>query len=346
MYIYIYRIHQCLTHVQVLSYDRRLAPSHPDPVEPAQRNLRSLRLNLEWAIKHQEEQFKMAWVTFVLQRKIEEELVANNMQLADDYGIIIHIFYISHLPTHAVIKLGLSSYPGILSRNCRLKDYQRELAPMNIGKIEAIRIYPSRAKGPGYTWICESSMEMLTCLVWKVRKFTQRSIYKKYSFSWANENNREPRNCKISRCKLSTKEERIDDQGYFICRVNWKGSLHVDLSRHSNMAQLDEHISSQKKCHMRLLALESNIIASLERMGPSMSFRIFMSIFFSILPTLATWNLSLFELHIVLRWLLVHVLHCRSQNLGDFYFVVCLHCPKNCKGCESDLCLSLWALGS
>ena len=135
MYIYLYRIHQCLTHVQVLSYDRRLAPSHPDPVEPAQRNLRSLRLNLEWAIKHQEEQFKMAWVTFVLQRKIEEELVANNMQLADDYGIIIHILHFAS-STHAVIKLGLSSYPGILSRNCRLKDYQRELAPMNIGKLK------------------------------------------------------------------------------------------------------------------------------------------------------------------------------------------------------------------
>ena len=168
MYIYIYRIHQCLTHVQVLSYDRRLAPSHPDPVEPAQRNLRSLRLNLEWAIKHQEEQFKMAWVTFVLQRKIEEELVANNMQLADDYGIIIHILHFAS-STHAVIKLGLSSYPGIRSRNCRLKDYQRELAPMNIGKLKpSVFILheqrPRRLK-QFYTWICESSMEMLTCLV-------------------------------------------------------------------------------------------------------------------------------------------------------------------------------------
>ena len=75
----------------MLSYDRRLAPSHPDPFEPAVKRIRSLKSNFLWAIVYKEDRFKIQWAMNVLQRKTEEELAAQNFRLAEGSLGVTHV---------------------------------------------------------------------------------------------------------------------------------------------------------------------------------------------------------------------------------------------------------------
>ena len=53
--MYIVGSTRCLLHCQVLNCDRRLAPSHPDPFEPAMKTIESLESNFISAIVHKED---------------------------------------------------------------------------------------------------------------------------------------------------------------------------------------------------------------------------------------------------------------------------------------------------
>ena len=89
--MYIVGSTRCLLHCQVLNCDRRLAPSHPDPFEPAVKRIRSLKSNFLWAIVYKEDRFKIQWAMNVLQRKTEEELAAQNFRLAEGSLGVTHV---------------------------------------------------------------------------------------------------------------------------------------------------------------------------------------------------------------------------------------------------------------
>jgi hypothetical protein len=55
------------------------------------------------------------------------------------------MYCVSNLP-EKVLKVGTSKYPAVFGRATRLKEYKRELAPMQFEKIETIRIYQSPLK--------------------------------------------------------------------------------------------------------------------------------------------------------------------------------------------------------
>ena len=169
------------------------------------------------------------------------------MFICEPLGIVAHIRVASvfrHLSLDIYI---YANSPGCWSLPLCLKHYSKSVQSVQLipkkaemdglqrseriswrwtsASLEAIRLYRNRRPRQSnqfYTWKCEPSMEMLRCLVWKAWKFMQPSIYKKFSIPWSNEKSRQPRNYKISRQKWYTKEERINDQGFFTCRVNWE----------------------------------------------------------------------------------------------------------------------------
>lgn len=136
---------QCLLHCQVLNYDRRLAPSHPDPPVPEYRSLEFLRKNLHEAICHKEDHFKMVWAMDVLQRKIEEELAGQDFRLSDSVCGVIHVLLFKP-KTHTALKVGSSFCPGVFKSASRLRQYKICFAPLEMKKVEAIHLYQSTRK--------------------------------------------------------------------------------------------------------------------------------------------------------------------------------------------------------
>ena len=136
---------QCLLHCQVLNYDRRLAPSHPDPPVPEYRSLEFLRKNLHEALCHKEDHFKMVCAMDVLQRKIEEELAGQDFRLSDSVRGVIHVLLVKP-KTHTALKVGSSFCPGVLKPASRLRQYKICFAPLEMKKVEAIHLYQSTRK--------------------------------------------------------------------------------------------------------------------------------------------------------------------------------------------------------
>jgi hypothetical protein len=129
----------------VLNYDRRLAPSHPDPPVPEYRSLEFLRKNLHEAICHKEDHFKMVWAMDVLQRKIEEELAGQDFRLSDSVCGVIHVLLFKP-KTHTALKVGSSFCPGVFKSASRLRQYKICFAPLEMKKVEAIHLYQSTRK--------------------------------------------------------------------------------------------------------------------------------------------------------------------------------------------------------
>ena len=131
----------------MLNYDRRLAPSHPKPVEPHPRRVNILRSSLCSAIIHSEDHFQMTWAMNVLISKIDEELKANNFDASEGICGVVHVLHLKS-GTTTVIKVGCSSYPHqLFGKNGTVKRYRKDFAPMALKKVEAIHLYqtPRRA---------------------------------------------------------------------------------------------------------------------------------------------------------------------------------------------------------
>ena len=97
---------------QVLNYDCRLAPSHPEPLEPNTRKLQVLRSSLYFAILHSEDHFQMPWAMNVLRLKIDKEMKAHNFDKSDGVCGVIHVLHLKSR-TATALKVGCSSYPSL-----------------------------------------------------------------------------------------------------------------------------------------------------------------------------------------------------------------------------------------
>ena len=131
---------------QVLNYDRRLAPSHPEPVEPNPRRADSLRSSLYGAILHSEDQFQVTWALNTLRLKIDKEMQAHKFDKSEGVCGVVHVLHLKSR-TATVIKVGCSSYPNLFGRNGAIRRYRKAFTPMALKKVEVISLYqnPRRA---------------------------------------------------------------------------------------------------------------------------------------------------------------------------------------------------------
>ena len=146
IYIYVYILSmtcKCLTHVQVLNYDRRLTPSHPDPVEPGKKAFRNLKSLFQAAIVHKEDHFQLQWAMKVLHNKSDEELAALAFRVSGCQFGIIHVITALQIFHRESVKDRNIQIPCSLWPCYQSERRKRELAPMQFEKIEAIRIYQS-----------------------------------------------------------------------------------------------------------------------------------------------------------------------------------------------------------
>ena len=125
----------CLTHVQVFNYDRRLTPSHPDPVEPGKKAFRNLKSMFQAAIVHKEDHFQLQWAMKVLHNKSDEELAALAFRVFGCQFGIIHVLRFKS-STEKVLKIGTSKYPAVFGRATRLKEQKENWLPCSFEKTE------------------------------------------------------------------------------------------------------------------------------------------------------------------------------------------------------------------
>ena len=130
----------------MLNYDRRLAPSHPEPVDPTIRRADSLRSSLYGAILHSEDKFKMSWALNRLRFKVDKEMQEHKFDKSQGVCGVVHVLHLKSR-TATAIKVGCSSYPTVFGGKGAIRRYKNVFTPMSLKKVEAISLYqtPRRA---------------------------------------------------------------------------------------------------------------------------------------------------------------------------------------------------------